>query len=103
MTTTQKRTKSVPYEQELYKDLQTDREGAVEYLSAALEAPNETELFLIALRHVAEAWGFGHLAEITGLNRESLYKMLSEKGNPRLSSLTTLLDGMGLRLAVVKK
>jgi probable addiction module antidote protein len=103
MTTTQKRIKSVPYEQELYKDLRTDREGAVEYLSASLEDPNEPELFLIALRHVAEAWGFGHLAEITGLNRESLYKMLSEKGNPRLSSLTTLLDGMGLRLAVVKK
>src|SRR6266540_3080818 len=98
MTTTQKRIKSVPYEQELYKDLRTDREGAVEYLSSALEDPNETELFLIALRHVAEAWGFGHLAEITGLNRESLYKMLSEKGNPKLSSLTTLLDGMGLRL-----
>lgn len=103
MTTTQKRIKSVPYEQELYKDLSSDREGAVEYLNASLEDPHELELFLIALRHVAEAWGFGHLAEVTGLNRESLYKMLSEKGNPRLSSLTTLLDGMGLRLAVVKK
>lgn len=103
MTTTQKRIKSVPYEQELYKDLQSDREGAVAYLSAALEDPNEPELFLIALRHVAEAWGFAHLAEITGLNRESLYKMLSEKGNPRLSSLMALLDGLGLRLAVMKK
>ena len=103
MTTTQKRIKSVPYEQELYKDLCANRDEAVEYLSASLEDPNAPELILIALRHVAEAWGFGHLAELTGLNRESLYKMVSEKGNPKLSSLITLLDGMGLRLAVVKK
>jgi probable addiction module antidote protein len=103
MTTKPKKKKSVPYEQELYKDLRNNQDEAVEYLSAALEDPDEPELFLVALRHVAEAWGFGHMAEITGLNRESLYKMLSEKGNPKLSSLMTLLDGMGLRLAVIKK
>lgn len=103
MTTKRKQTKSVPYEQELYKDLRANREEAVQYLSAALEDPNAPELFLIALRHVAEAWGFAHMAEITGLNRESLYKMLSENGNPKLSSLMTLLDGMDLRLAIVKK
>ena len=44
MTTTQKRTKSVPYEQELYKDLRADHEEAVEYLNASLEDPNEPEL-----------------------------------------------------------
>jgi probable addiction module antidote protein len=103
MTTTQKRVKSVPYEQELYKDLRNNPDEAVEYLNTSLEDPNAPELFLVALRHVAEAWGFGHIAEITGLNRESLYRMLSEKGNPKLSSLMTLLDGMGLRLAVIKK
>jgi probable addiction module antidote protein len=103
MTMTPKKVKSVPYEQELYKDLRNNQDEAVEYLSASLEDPNAPELFLIALRHVAEAWGFGHMAEITGLNRESLYKMLSEKGNPKLSSLMILLDGIGLRLAVSKK
>jgi DNA-binding phage protein len=37
------------------------------------------------------------------LNRETMYRMLSEKGNPNLSSLTKLLDTFGLSLAVVKK
>lgn len=103
MSTTIKRTKSVPYEQELYKDLQNNPGEATEYLNLSLENPREPELFLIALRHVAEAWGFSHLAEETGLNRESMYKMLSQRGNPKLSSLLVLLDGMGLRLSVTKK
>lgn len=103
MTITIKRVKTVPYEQELYKDLKSNPSEAIEYVNLSLEKPDEPELFLISLRHLAEAWGFATLATATGLNRESLYKMLSEKGNPKLSSLLTLLDGLGLRLAVVKK
>lgn len=103
MTTTIKRVKTVSYEQELYKDLNNNPDEAIEYVNLSLEKPDEPELFLIALRHLAEAWGFSSLATETGLNRESLYKMLSEKGNPKLSSLLTLLDGLGLRLSVVKK
>jgi probable addiction module antidote protein len=103
MSTRIKRTKTVPYEQELYKDLHNNPEEAIGYLNLSLENPSEPELFLIALRHVAEAWGFSHLAADTGLNRESMYKMLSERGNPKLSSLVVLLDGMGLRLSVTKK
>ena len=34
------------------------------------------------------------------LNRENLYRMLSPRGNPQLSSLNALLHSMGLRLAV---
>jgi DNA-binding phage protein len=38
------------------------------------------------------------------LNRENLYRMLSEKGNPELRSMGTLLDALGLKLSVdVKK
>lgn len=44
------------------------------------------------------------LAEKTKLNRESLYRMLSQKGNPELRSLGALLNALGFRLAVeVKK
>lgn len=103
MTTTIKKIKSIPYEQQLYQDLKNNPDEAIEYINLALENPNEPELFLVALRHIAEAWGFSNLATETGLNRESLYKMLSEAGNPKLSSLMTLLDGLGLRLSVVKK
>ncbi len=41
-----------------------------------------------------------HLAEKTKLNRESLYRMLSERGNPELRSLDTLLHALGFRLTV---
>jgi probable addiction module antidote protein len=55
----------------------------------------------IALRTVAEAvGGMAALAERTGLSRETLYRTLSKNGNPRLDTLTALLDAFGLRLSV---
>ena len=69
-------------------------------MNAALEE-DDPELFLLALRNVAEAQGgVGQLAEKAKLNRESLYKMLSERGNPELRSLDALLHALGFRLAV---
>jgi probable addiction module antidote protein len=50
---------------------------------------------------VAEAQGgVAQLAEKAKLNRESLYKILSESGNPELRSLDALLHALGFRLAV---
>ena len=43
------------------------------------------------------------LARDTDLKRESLYTMLSERGNPVLSSLYAILDALDLRLSVVPK
>lgn len=34
------------------------------------------------------------------LNRESMYRMASRRGNPRLASLECILQSAGLRLAV---
>jgi len=79
-----------------------DPNEAAEYLNAALEEGDEN-VFLLALRDVAEAHGIAKLAGQANLNRESTYKMLSEQGNPRLSSLWALLDSIGLRLSVESK
>jgi probable addiction module antidote protein len=77
-----------------------DPEEAAAYLSAALEEIDK-ELFLLALRNVADAQGgLSRLAEATGLNRENLYRMLSDKGNPEFYSLVTLLDALGFQLTV---
>jgi probable addiction module antidote protein len=35
-----------------------------------------------------------------GVSRESLYRALSENGDPRLSTLTAVLAALGLRLTV---
>lgn len=86
------------YETGLKEALLNPQEAAA-YLDAALEE-NDQEIFLLALRDIAEARGFSRVAEDTLLNRENLYRMLSPTGNPQLSSLMTLLRSIGLRLAV---
>lgn len=54
-----------------------------------------------ALRTVADAaGGISVLAEKTGLSRETLYRTLSRKGNPRLHTLVSILAPYGLRLSV---
>ena len=90
---------SKPYHPELIKALRDPRE-ALEYLNAALE-DGDSEGFLLALRHVAEAQGgVAQLAEAAKLNRESLYRMLSDRGNPEFRSLDALLHALGFRLAI---
>lgn len=91
--------KSTAYQPDLIERLRDPQESQ-EYLNAALEE-NDSELFLLALRNVAEAQGgVAQLAEKAKLNRESLYRMLSERGNPELRSLEALLHALGFRLAV---
>jgi len=93
-------TRSKDYQDSLLESL-ADANEAAAYLNAALEE-GDKEVFLLALRNVADArlGGMSKLAEATNLNRESLYRMLSENGNPELNSLSRLLQALGLKLAV---
>ena len=93
-------TRSKNYQDSLLESL-ADANEAAAYLNAALE-DGDNEVFLLALRNVADArvGGMSKLAAATGLNRESLYRMLSENGNPELNSLSRLLQALGLKLAV---
>ena len=81
-----------------------DHDEATAYLNAALEeslkGDEESQyLFLVALRNVAEAQGgVGTLAKKAGIGRESLYKTLSEKGNPKWHTLVSLVIALGLNL-----
>ena len=92
---------SANYETGLKEDL-VDPEEAAAYLNAALEEGTQ-DVFLMALRDVANAHGLTRLARETSLNRENMYRILSETGNPQLSSLKALLDSLGLKLAVEPK
>ncbi|HCU23445.1 MAG TPA: putative addiction module antidote protein [Deltaproteobacteria bacterium] len=80
-----------------------DPEYAVGYLKAVLAEEDMPELFLVALKDVAEAWGISRLARDANLNRANLYKALSKKGNPELGSLYAILNALGLRLSVEMK
>jgi probable addiction module antidote protein len=70
------------------------------YVEAVL-ADCDVRAVPIALRTVADALGgMAALADKTGLSRETLYRTLSEKGNPRLDTLSVILAAFGLRLSV---
>ncbi|MCB4757482.1 MAG: putative addiction module antidote protein [Elusimicrobia bacterium] len=87
------------YHKSLIKALKNPNEAA-EYLNAALEE-GDKEMFLIALRNVAEAFGgMAKLSRLTNLKRANLYKMLSDKGHPEIQSIHKVMEALGLKLTV---
>lgn len=92
--------KSKPHDEamaELYRD---DPAFALGVINSILEEGDQAEL-LIVLRQMAQAFGgVQAVAEQAHLNPTQLYRTLSPKGNPALSSLSAILKAMGLRLAV---
>ena len=95
-----KRKTSVSHDEAMIRRIRKDPEFAAEYLKAALEDADEPRVLLIALRHVAQARGIARIAKAAGIERESLYRALSARGNPRLSTLYAVAKAVGLRLTV---
>jgi probable addiction module antidote protein len=95
---------TVSYHDELIKDLKNPEEAEA-YLAVALEDEECPEMFLVALRNVAEAhgWGMSKLSAKTKLNRENLYRMLSKKGNPKMDNISAVLGALGFQLTVKLK
>jgi probable addiction module antidote protein len=88
-----------PYEDHLIQSLKNPAEASA-YLQAALE-DNDPRVFLLALKNVALALGgVSRLAKKAKLNRVSLYRTLSKRGNPELTTLHTILGSLGLELAI---
>jgi probable addiction module antidote protein len=77
-----------------------DARNAAAYLEAAFE-DDDVEGLMQAMRNVAEAQGgIARVADKTGLSRETLYRTLSERGNPQVKSFAAILGATGLRLSV---
>ena len=89
---------SKSYHKVLIHSLKNPRETA-EYVNAALEE-GDLDVFLLAIRNVAEAHGMTSVSRKAKLNRVSLYRMLSKRGNPEFQSVSRLLSSCGLKLAV---
>ncbi len=81
-----------------------NKKTAVLYLQTALneyQVDANAEVLMQALRYVAEAQGgIAKLSRKTKLNRESLYKTLSSRGNPKLQTLMLLIKALGFQLSV---
>lgn len=94
--------KTPSYHEDLIEDLKNPK-FALGYLNACLEDYDEG-VFLLALKHVAEAHGgLGALARKTKLNREHLFRMLSKTGNPRLENLRQVVAAFGWEIRFVEK
>jgi len=89
--------RTLDFREELLKDLADPKEAA-HYINAALE--DSEEMFLIALRDVAEARQMSKVANAAGVARESIYRMLSATGNPTHTNLVGILKALDLRLSV---
>ncbi len=53
------------------------------------------------LGDITRAKGMTQLSNRTGLGRESLYKALSQNGNPEFATILKVINALGLQLHVV--
>ena len=91
---------SVSHDDAVAGELRDDPALAAAYLKAALAESDEPKVLLIALRHLAKAHGIARIAKKAQIERDSLYRALSEKGNPRFSTITAVVHALGLVLTV---
>jgi probable addiction module antidote protein len=78
--------------------LKTDKDIAL-YLEAVFE-DGDPALISHALGVVARVKGMSHIAQAAGLGRESLYKALSQEGNPEFATVLKVMRALGLKLKV---
>ena len=71
------------------------------YLDAWFEEfPDDVSGIARAVGDIARAKGMTQVAKDAGLSRESLYRALSEEGNPSLGTILKVLGAVGLKLSV---
>lgn len=75
-------------------------DARADYMAAALEEGDAAEIRR-ALNSVARSLGMAAVAQQAGLGRESLYKALSETGNPEFATVLKLMKAMGLKLSAL--
>ncbi len=76
--------------------LKTEADMAA-YLNAAVEE-GDPALLQAALGDIAKARGMSGVAREVGVGRESLYKSLSENGNPSFQTIVKVARALGLKM-----
>lgn len=77
----------------------TTPEFQAEYLAEAFETGDEA-VIRKALGNVARARGMAAVAADADLSRQSIYKSLSENGDPKFSTMKSILDALGMKFTV---
>lgn len=95
------KTKGLKFEDDLMLKLR-DPEFASAYITSAI-IENDLDFLPIALGDVAKAHGLTKLAENTGINRRTLYKVFDKEGNPSFELVSQIMNGLGLELEIKPK
>ena len=78
------------------KYIETDEDAAI-YLEEVFRM-GEPDLIIAAIGDVARARGMSKVADDTNRGRESLYKSLSQGGNPSFETIVKVLSSLGFGL-----
>ena len=78
------------------------REDVIGILEAAFEE-NDPEFLFKVIGDIARSKGMAQIAKDLNLNRESLYRSLSQEGNPSFVTIIKVLDILGFQLSVKQK
>jgi probable addiction module antidote protein len=76
-------------------------QSQMELLQDALETGN-AKYISHALNTVVRAQNMNKIAKDAGLSRSGVYKAFGQDGNPRLSTLLTVLNSLGVTLSLNK-
>ena len=81
-------------------DYLDSEEAIATYLSSILEE-GDPNLLISAIGDVAKAIGMSHIAEDSGLGRESLYKALTPGAKPRFETILKVLNSLGVTINIM--
>ncbi len=91
-----------------FNDYLSEKLKNAEYARGFIEASlqeyvefRDKEAFLGSIKHVAEVHGgIQSLSRKIGVSRSALYKIFSEKGNPTLDTLYSILEALGFTIKI---
>jgi probable addiction module antidote protein len=86
--------KTVPWDPARYLKTEADFKH---YLDAAFD-DGDPALIAAVLGDIARAKGMSDVARKAGLGRESLYKALSRKGDPKFGTIMKVINAVGIKL-----
>ncbi|MEQ1665935.1 MAG: addiction module antidote protein [Bdellovibrionales bacterium] len=93
--------KKIDFKQDFYRELE-ETEAAEAYLNDAIKSA-DFSVILLALRDIAKVKGVSEIAKKSGIQREHLYTILSEHGNPTLDNFSSIMTALGYELSIKKK
>ncbi len=89
-------TETFPFDISEHLETSEDIRG---FLKEVADSGDTTD-FIHALNIAARAKGMTEVAKQAGVTRASLYKSLSENGNPRFETISKIVEALGCKLAV---